>query len=48
MIGDNSIDEIDRVLVQYYGFTDDELDLSLSVTSKYRMGDNLFEDEGDA
>ena len=32
------IDEIDRVLAQYYGFTDDELDFIINYDIKYRMG----------
>jgi hypothetical protein len=41
------IDEIDRVLAQHYGFTDEELDFILNYDIKYRMGDELFEDEDD-
>ncbi len=37
------IDEIDRVLAQHYGFTDEELDFIINYDSKYRMG----RDEGD-
>lgn len=32
------IDEIDRVLAQHYGFTDEELDFILNYDVKYRMG----------
>ena len=32
------IDEIDRVLQQHYGFTDEELDFILNYDIKYRMG----------
>jgi hypothetical protein len=32
------IDEIDRVLAQHYGFTDEELDFILNYDIKYRMG----------
>jgi hypothetical protein len=39
------IDEIDRVLAQHYGFTDEELDFILNYDIKYRMGDELFEDD---
>jgi hypothetical protein len=39
------IDEIDHVLAQHYGFTDEELDFIINYDIKYRMGDELFEDE---
>ncbi len=39
------IDEIDRVLARHYGFSDEELDFILNYDIKYRMGDELFEDE---
>ena len=32
------IDKIDRVLAQYYGFTDEELDFIINYDIKYRMG----------
>jgi len=32
------IDEIDRVLARYYGFTDEELDFIINYDIKYRMG----------
>ena len=32
------IDEIDRVLAQHYGFTDEELDFIINYDVKYRMG----------
>ncbi len=32
------IDEIDRVLAQHYGFTDEELDFIINDDIKYRMG----------
>ena len=32
------IDEIDRVLAQHYGFTDEELDFMINYDIKYRMG----------
>jgi len=36
------IDEIDKVLAQHYGFTDEELDFIINYDIKYRMGkDNL-------
>jgi hypothetical protein len=42
------IDEIDHVLAQYYGSTDEELDFIINYDIKYRMGDELFEEgEGD-
>ena len=31
------IDEIDRVLAQHYGFTDEELDFIINYDIKYRM-----------
>jgi hypothetical protein len=34
----NIIDEIDRVLSNYYGFTDEELDFIINYDIKYRMG----------
>ena len=39
------IDEIDRVLARHYGFTDAELDFIINYDIKYRMGDDLFEDD---
>jgi hypothetical protein len=41
------IDEIDCVLKQYYGFTDEELDFIINYDIKYRMGDQLLEEEGE-
>jgi hypothetical protein len=35
------IDEIDRVLAEYYEFTDEELDFIINYDIKYRMGDEL-------
>jgi len=32
------IDEIDRVLAQHYGFSDEELDFIINYDIKYRMG----------
>jgi hypothetical protein len=32
------IDEIDRVLAQHYGFTDEELDFIINYDLKYRVG----------
>ena len=37
------IDEIDKVLAQHYGFTDEELDFIINYDIKYRMGDELTE-----
>lgn len=39
------MDEIDRVLARHYGFTDEELDFIINYDIKYRMGDELFEEE---
>lgn len=39
------IDKIDKVLAKHYGFTDEELDFIINYDIKYRMGDNLNEDE---
>jgi len=36
-------DEIDRVLAEHYGFTDEELDYIINYDIKYRMGDSLNE-----
>lgn len=38
------IDEIDKVLAQHYGFTDEELDFIINYDIKYRMGKELDED----
>jgi hypothetical protein len=35
------------VLTHHYGFTDEELDFIINYDIKYRMGDDLFDDEGD-
>ena len=40
------IDEIDRVLAQHYGFTDEELDFIINYDIKYRMGRDA-EGDGD-
>jgi hypothetical protein len=40
------IDEIDRVLAQHYGFTDEELDFIINYDIKYRMG--LVDGTGDS
>lgn len=35
------IDEIDKVLAEHYGFTEEELDFIINYDIKYRMGDEL-------
>ena len=35
-----------RTAPQHYGFTDEELDFIINYDIKYRMGDELFEEEG--
>lgn len=40
------IDEIDKVLAQHYGFTDEELDFIINYDIKYRMG-NTDDETGD-
>ena len=35
------IDEIDEVLAEHYGFTEEELDFIINYDIKYRMGDEL-------
>ena len=39
------IEEIDRVLADHYGFTDDELDFIINYDIKYRMGQEAEEEE---
>lgn len=39
------IDEIDKVLADHYGFTDEELDFIINYDIKYRMGKELENDE---
>ena len=39
------IDEIDKVLAQHYGFTDEELDFIINYDIKYRMGKELEDEE---
>ena len=39
------IDEIDKVLAQHYGFTDEELDFIVNYDIKYRMGGELEGEE---
>ena len=41
------IDQIDRVLAEYYGFTEEELDFIINYDIKYRMGRDSV-DEGEA
>lgn len=38
------IDEIDKVLAEHYGFTDEELDFIINYDIKYRMGSELDND----
>lgn len=38
------INEIDKVLAEHYGFTEEELDFIINYDIKYRMGDELAED----
>ncbi|WP_293965112.1 hypothetical protein [uncultured Porphyromonas sp.] len=38
------IDEIDKVLAEHYGFTEEELDFIINYDIKYRMGDELQTD----
>ncbi|HEY9701414.1 MAG TPA: Eco57I restriction-modification methylase domain-containing protein, partial [Allocoleopsis sp.] len=39
------IDEIDKILAQHYGFTEEELDFIINYDIKYRMGKDSEEDE---
>ena len=39
------IDEIDKVLAEHYGFTEEELDFIINYDIKYRMGEELNSDE---
>ena len=39
------MDEIDKVLAKHYGFTEEELDFIINYDIKYRMGDELNEEE---
>ena len=41
------IDEIDKVLAKHYGFTEEELDFIINYDIKYRMGDELNNEEED-
>jgi len=40
------IDEIDTILAEHYGFTDEELDFIINYDIKYRMGRELENEEG--
>jgi hypothetical protein len=42
------IDQIDSLLAQHYGFTDEELDFIINYDIKYRMGQDGGEDGDDA
>lgn len=44
-ISKSIIDEIDKVLAKHYGFTDEELDFIINYDIKYRMGDELNNEE---
>jgi len=39
------IDEIDKVLAKHYGFTEEELDFIINYDIKYRMGEELSNEE---
>ena len=39
------IDQIDTVLAEHYGFTEEELDFIINYDIKYRMGKALFGEE---
>jgi hypothetical protein len=39
------IDRVDQLLAEYYGFTAEEADFIINYDVKYRMGDDLFDDE---
>ncbi len=43
--GKDVIDQIDTVLAQHYGFTEEELDFIINYDIKYRMGKTLFGEE---
>jgi hypothetical protein len=43
----NIIDEIDRVLAEHYGFTEEELDFIINYDIKYRMGKDDGESDED-
>jgi len=35
------------MMLRHYGFTDEELDFIINYDIKYRMGDDLFDDDGE-
>ena len=39
------IDEIDELLAKHYGFTEEELDFIVNYDIKYRMGDELDDND---
>jgi hypothetical protein len=39
------VDEIDKILAQHYGFTEEELDFIINYDIKYRMGGELEGEE---
>lgn len=39
------VNEIDKVLAKHYGFTEEELDFIINYDIKYRMGDELKNEE---
>ena len=39
------IDKIDMLLAEHYGFTEEELDFIINYDIKYRMGDELNNEE---
>ena len=39
------IDKVDKVLAKHYGFTEEELDFIINFNIKYRMGDELSNEE---
>lgn len=41
------IDEIDKVLAKYYNFSEEELDFIINYDIKYRMGDELNEQDNE-
>ena len=43
----STIEQIDRMLAQHYGFTDEELDFIINYDIKYRMGRDAEEEEAE-
>jgi hypothetical protein len=41
------IDDIDRMLAEHYGFTDEELDFIINYDIKYRMGQDGSDEDGE-